>query len=160
MNFFFYWHIAIGKLTGYETRIGYVDVKTDSGVYFYVGRTSPYTTTESVIPYDVAQLNIGGAMNLASGVFTAPTNGRYHFNFVARAASDVTVTDVLLRLNGVQIAFGHGHFQYETFSISATVSLQKNDAIDIYLNQGAIHDTNNFWTQFTGILLEEDLVLS
>ena len=96
-------------------------VKTSSGVYFYVGRNSPYPTTKTAIPYEVERLNIGGAMNLASGVFTAPVSGRYQFNFVA----------------------------------------QKNDRIDTYLIKGSINDDSTFYnTQFTGILLEEDLVLS
>ena len=141
--------------TGYESRVGYVDVKTNSGVYFFVERTSTYSTTQSVIPYERAPLNIGNAMILASGVFTAPVNGRYQFNFVALANGDNT--GVVLRLNGGGIATGFGDALYDTLAITATVSLQKGDGIDIYLNNGAILDT---WTQFTGILLEEDLVLS
>ena len=41
INFFF----TAFDSTGYETRIGYVDVKTSSGVYFYVGRSSNYEYT-------------------------------------------------------------------------------------------------------------------
>ena len=150
----------IGKLTGYETRIGYVDVKTSSGVYFYVGRTSTYSTTESVIPYERTQLNIGGAMNLASGVFVAPVSGRYQFNFVAVA--NAASTAVIFRLNGVRIAYGLGDSRYDILAFTATVSLQKNDRIDTYLSGGSIREcaTTCYETQFTGILLEEDLLLS
>ena len=145
---------------GYETRVGYVDVKSSSGVYFYVGRNSPYSTTESVIPYDVASLNIGGAMDLASGVFTAPVSGRYQFNFVAQADVD-SGTAVILRWNGGQIARGYGRLLFNTLAMTATVSLQKNDRIDTYLDRGVVYDCIDCYnTQFTGILLEEDLVLS
>ena len=142
-----------------ENKIGYVDVKSSSGVYFYVGRNSIYSTTGTVIPYDVAQLNIGGAMNLASGVFTAPVSGRYQFNFVALVNADRT--DVIFRLNGGTIAGGWGQSQYDTLAITATLDLKKNDRIDTYLVRGSIYDDKYFYyTQFTGILLEEDLVLS
>ena len=150
----------MGNLTGYETRIGYVDVKTSSGVYFYVGRTSIYNSTGTVIPYDVSQLNIGGAMNLASGVFTAPVSGRYQFHFVALSNGDIS-TKVLLRLNGNLIASGFGMSLYDTLAITATVSLQKGDRIDTWLYGGSIQESNSnsYYSQFTGILLEEDLVL-
>ena len=142
-----------------ENKIGYVDVKSSSGVYFYVGRNSIYSTTGTVIPYVVAQLNIDGAMNLASGVFTAPVSGRYQFNFVALAKVDVT--DVIFRLNGGGIASGFGRFEYYNLAITATLDLKKNDRIDTYLVRGSIYDDKYFYyTQFTGILLEEDLVLS
>ncbi len=149
--------IAIGNLTGYETRIGYVDIKTSSGVYFFVGRNSDYSTIETVIPYEREQLNIGGAMDLASGVFTAPVSGRYQFNFVALAFD----SRVQLRLNGVRIAQGCGQSTFDTVAITATFGLKKNDRIDTYLfTGGGIHDGPYPYTQFTGILLEEDLVLS
>ena len=134
-------------------------VKTSSGVYFYVGRNSPYPTTKTAIPYEVERLNIGGAMNLASGVFTAPVSGRYQFNFVA-LANVGGGTDVNLRLNGVNIASGYGYSLEDTLAITATVSLQKGDGIDTYLIKGSINDDSTFYnTQFTGILLEEDLLL-
>ena len=99
-------------------------------------------------------------MNLASGVFTAPVSGRYQFNFVA-LANVGGGTDVNLRLNGVNIASGYGYSLEDTLAITATVSLQKNDRIDTYLIKGSINDDSTFYnTQFTGILLEEDLVLS
>jgi len=55
----------------YETAIGYLDVKTASAVIsFYVQRNSTYSSTGTVIPYEVERLNNGGAMNLATSVFT------------------------------------------------------------------------------------------
>ena len=98
-------------------------------------------------------------MNLASGVFTAPVNGRYQFNFVANAKADGT--RVILQLNGVEIAYGFGLSTFDNPVLKATLSLQKGDRIDTYLLAGSIADFNSeYWTQFTGILLEEDLVLS
>ena len=126
-----------------------------------MGRTSIYSTRGTAIPYERTQLNIGGAMNLASGVFTAPVSGRYQFNFVALVNYGDGYTGVFLRLNGVRIAFGWGMLQNDDLAITATLALQKGDAIDTFLNSGSIQDSNSYYdTQFTGILLEEDLVLS
>ena len=112
-----------------------------------------------MITYDVASLNIGGAMDLASGVFTVPVNGRYQFNFVAMAGDAGTF--VLLRLNGGQIARGFGPLQYDTVAITAIFLLNRGYRIDTVLWSGSINDCSNCYeTQFTGILLEEDLVLS
>ena len=97
-------------------------------------------------------------MNLASGVFTAPVSGRYQFHFVALSNGDIS-TKVLLRLNGGGIASGWGMSLYDTLAITATANLKKGDKIDTFLNGGVIFDFRYYYTQFTGILLEEDLVL-
>ena len=47
--------------TGFQTRIGQVDVKS-SPVYFYVQRNVNFNTTGTPIPFDVEKLNVGGAV--------------------------------------------------------------------------------------------------
>jgi hypothetical protein len=54
-----------------------------AGAYFYVQRETSYTTNMTTIPYEVDRLNIGGALDLATGVFTVPTNGVDFFIFNA-----------------------------------------------------------------------------
>ena len=61
--------------------IGQVDVKTKT-VHFFVQRNSPFSTTNAVIPFDVACLNQGNAFDLASGIFTVPVPGIYHFDLL------------------------------------------------------------------------------
>ena len=140
----------------YETRIGFNDVKTRNGVYFYVQRTTGYASVNTVIPYQVAQLNIGNAMNLTTGTFTAPTNGRYQFAFNANAHSGTN--SVTLRVNSVQIANSYGVLD-GNLPLLATLNLKKGDTVDTFLNSGSLYDSSAHWTDFSGTLLEEDLVL-
>ncbi len=61
--------------------MGFVDVKS-SPVHFYVQRRSQFAASNNYfqnIPFQVERLNIGGAMDLTSGVFTAPKAGIYEF---------------------------------------------------------------------------------
>ena len=63
-----------------ETSLGNIDVKTKS-VHFYVQRDKPFSTPNVVIPFELERLNVGGAMNLTTGIFTVPVAGIYHFEF-------------------------------------------------------------------------------
>ena len=149
----FYYHY-----TDYETRIGYLDLKSSPGVYFYVGRNSDYNSTRTVIPYEKERLNIGGGLDLTTGIFTAPTNGRYQFNLVAFANGDRS--GVQLRLNGAITSVAFGVSDGDPMPLTAVLNLIKGDQVDTWLFSGAIIDCSIcHYTQFTGILLEEDLVL-
>ena len=134
--------------------MGSVDVKSNSGVYFYLQRITEFASSSSqtVIPYEREILNIGNAINLASGVFTAPTNGLYHFTFTGLAGADRSF--VQLRLNGVNIAYSTGWLQFDLMPITATLQLKRVDRVDTYLYGGSLDD----YTQFSGVLLQEDLV--
>ena len=86
-----------------------MDVKTASGVYFFVQRSTHYGSAGSVVPYEFERrLNIGNAMNFATGVFTAPVNGRYYFSFTAESGSN-SVTHPYLCVNGVVMASSYTH---------------------------------------------------
>ena len=124
------------------------------GVYFTALRNTIYSTANSVIPYLTAQLNIGNAMNLTSGVFTAPVNGRYFFSFTAQG----NVANTILRLNSVAVASSYGASASSNTPISATFNLKVGDRVDTYLSQGSIGNYGSQPnTQFSGFLLEQDL---
>ena len=132
--------------------------KLSTGIQFYVQRNTGYSSTGSVIPYyQVEQLNIGSTFNLASGVFTARTKGRYHFSFVTQSGSDRSA--IFLRVNGVNIAYSDGMYKVTNMPITATLNLKKGDRVDTVLLAGSIYDDSNHNTQFSGILLEEDFIL-
>ncbi|EFX67442.1 hypothetical protein DAPPUDRAFT_115465 [Daphnia pulex] len=70
---------------GFKKFIGFVDVKT-APVYFYVQRDSYFETDEEQpIPFGVARVNEGNAMDLTTGIFTTPRPGIYFFSFAGVA---------------------------------------------------------------------------
>jgi hypothetical protein len=62
--------------------IGYADVKS-APVHFYVTRESDFDTENTPIPFDVVVVNEANAMDLTTGIFTAPRPGIYFFSFAA-----------------------------------------------------------------------------
>ena len=142
---------------GYEKVIGNLDVKTSSDVSFYVNRRTPYSGIGR-IPFEVAQVNIGNAMNLASGVFTAPVNGRYYFSFISRSANSYA-NYIFLRLNSSKMGQAFTNTDNIAMPIIATLNLKKGDTVDVYLEKGSIQDNDGYYTQFNGILLTEDLAI-
>lgn len=66
---------ALGK----EINFGPMAIK--SSVYFYVQRNTSYDKKNSVIQRGVEGLNVRGAMDITTGVFTVFCDGIYKFYF-------------------------------------------------------------------------------
>ena len=147
---------------GYETRIGNNDV-TSSPVQFYVQRNTDWFTLGTPITFQVTRPNVGNAMNIGAGIFKAPKAGTYMFSFSCTKTHTTTDTWVELRMNGNVIGSTHGETTSNTAPLSsslhAALKLKVGDEISLVLVRGELYDYN-FKTHFTGILLEEDLVIS
>ena len=117
-------------LLGYETVIGVNDLKTGAGaVSFCAIRNTPYSTTNSLIPYNGLQLTICGGMNLNTGVFTVPVSGRYFFTFKATSGKTNASHLVALCLDMTILGVTTSTTNWISMSIFSTMSLKKGDRV-------------------------------
>jgi len=154
-----------------ENTIGNVEVKTTE-VHFYVQRKSSYHKgiNHMAIPFEIEKLNVGKAMNLSSGVFTAPVPGIYYFAFSTVKDEFPHHLIISLRLNGK----GQGRAYSElynkgkssstntkaTLSLTASLYLKAKDQVSLFIeyDSGGTFDTEEGQhTHFTGWLVNEEL---
>lgn len=140
-----------------------MDIKTRT-VHFYVTRNTSFSFTNAIIPFELARLNEGGAMNLASGIFTAPVPGIYHFEFSGLKDSSASFLVVYMQVNGAFIGGAYtdqgATGSRDVVSLSASLRLAANDIVNLYnynIDGGVLHDCTHT-THFTGWLVEEDLI--
>ena len=139
-------------------------------VYFYAQKNSSFQTMNTPIPFEIERLNVGNAMNLTSGIFTAPRAGTYFFSlsaiadYVSGTGGDLRVA---LVLNSNHVGSTHTNRAtslraIETHSLQSTLHLEVGDKIWLtiwanYNNNGIFYDDRFHYTHFTGWLLNEDI---
>ena len=122
------------------------------------------------IPFEVEVLNIGNAMDLTSGIFTAPRTGIYSFSFTGfvhiPASSHRLYIYVEMHLNGNVTGKGHAahegsaYDQWPSYSFQSTLDLQKADKIWLQISGIAgtsLYDSSSHLNHFSGWLLEENI---
>jgi hypothetical protein len=153
--------------------IGFADVKSEP-VHFYVQRNSNFGTQSTPIPFDLAVVNEGNAMNLTTGKFTAPRPGIYFFSFTGLAnfpaSSSKVWLGVGLYLNGNRIVTGwveEGNTvsnQDSPLTLQSTLNLKKDDRVWVQIADKStgvkLLDGSWHYTHFTGFMLEEEMVAS
>lgn len=140
-------------------------------VYFYVQRRHSFDKTNTPIPFEFERLNIGEAMNLTSGKFTAPRNGIYSFSFIGLAyfpaSSSNHELSVKLYLNNNYIARGYADelgtgYQHDSLSLESTLNLQAGDQIWLQIDTmekgtNLFESGGNYQNHFSGWLLQENI---
>lgn len=150
------------SILGFQTWIGFSEVKS-LPVYFYVQRNKDFSNTDTPILFDIERVNVGAAMNITSGIFTAPRTGRYFFSFLTLIRAQGGSIHLALRMNGVVVGYAFGDSQtYESTSVNTLLELRTGDKIWLAIihrhGSSYIHDHSNYqYTHFTGWLLDEDL---
>ncbi|XP_057373213.1 uncharacterized protein LOC130694064 [Daphnia carinata] len=162
-------HCDFSKLPhelGFQNWIGFVDTKS-SPTYFYVRKFANYfAKLYTPIPFDDEMMNVGGAMNLTTGIFTTPRTGKYFFtasgstSFPASSYTILFDIDIFKNDHSIGISSTDSYSSssnLKTFTMQAVVELQKGDEIWLaisFVAQGAfIYGYDHL--HFTGFLLEE-----
>jgi hypothetical protein len=159
--------------TAKQKWIGYVDVKS-TPVYFYVTRSSPFSTNETPIPFENTRVNEGNAMDLSSGKFKAPRPGTYFFSFTGLVRFPASSSSVSFRVGLYLNSFKMGESwvtegntvanQHTPLTLQWTLNLKTDDQVWVAIvSKGAtvtLHDDSDQNNHFTGFMLEEDIVAS
>ncbi len=108
------------------------------------------------------RLNIGGGMNLKSGVFSAPKTGTYAFQFsIMKNGYNLDMLDIFLRLNGTRIGYStvSPSLMAAPLTLQSTLKLKRGDRVDLQKSKnGRLTECPiGYCHHFTGWLLEEDL---
>jgi hypothetical protein len=154
------------KTAALQKWIGYADVKS-LPTFFYAQKTAQFSTKGVPVPFEYERLNIGKAMNVQKGIFTAPRSGVYFFAYsgVATLSAPNGYIDIALMVNGNPVGTAECHSktggnEWETYSLQSTIDLKAGDQVwlqIVVLNSAVIQDNNDHFTHFTGWMLQEHI---
>jgi hypothetical protein len=118
-------------------------------------------------------VNEGNAMNLTSGIFTAPRPGIYFFSFtgLARLESSSIYLYSSLYLNGNLIGMSFVQEnkgsvdQWSPLTLQSTLNLKKGDQLWMTIDYSSgssayLLDNEYHHTHYTGFMLEEEIAAS
>jgi hypothetical protein len=104
---------------------------------------------------------VGTALNPETGIFVAPTPGKYYFTYSGISDSGVRVR-VLLQMmktgttDWIRVAEAYGDTTFKTFSMHATLELVKGDQVRLYLTYGTIYENTQYlYTNYVGWQIED-----
>jgi hypothetical protein len=139
--------------------IGTVDVKS-TPTYFYAQMTASYSTVNTAVPFGSAKVNVGNAFTASTGIFVAPTPGRYYFAYSGISGSTGALrVDLQLKTgtaNWALVGEANSNGGFQTCSLHSTLDLLKGDQVRLYLTSGTIYENTQYlYTNYVGWLIED-----
>jgi hypothetical protein len=123
-------------------------------VAFDAYRVTSFTAFREVIPYEAFEMQIGGGMDLLTGVFTAPVAGIYTFTGTWSDYDTEIYSWLWIRKNGREIAAAYSsETDWNSFGMTVMVSLAEGDTVDTYLYSGYVMSYEPAYTRFSGHLI-------
>ena len=114
----------------------------ESGVHFYAHQSSKAPNGNGIMLFDVVRLNLGGALNAKTGIFTAPRPGVYQFAFKGMKSTLFIDSVVIhLRVNNVKSSTAFCNAGIGTsipVSFHFLLKLAKGDRVDLYKTSGQL----------------------
>ena len=147
-----------------EDRLGQLNINGfSSGIYFYVQRYGILPAAPNgVIRFNKERLNVGGAMNISTGVFIVPKAGIYHFSVtIAKEGYSFDAILIYFRVNGnkVGVASVGAAVTGAPATLQPTLKLKKGDRVDLWKDNslGTLeYRTGELIHHFSGWLLVEE----
>ena len=106
------------------------------GIYFYVQRYGSFpVATNGVIRFNKERLNMGGAMNITTGVFTVPKAGIYHFSVtIEKEGYSFDALWIYFRVNSNKIGMSAvgAAVTGAPATLHPTLKLKKGDRVDLW----------------------------
>jgi hypothetical protein len=127
---------------------------------FSASKTAAATSTDALVTFTNAIVNIGSYYNTANSRFTAPVAGTYYFLFDGLTNNNGDTGDARFYKNGADTKFttyssSVGGTSYKKTVGSAIITLASNDYIEVKTigSQTFYGDTTNYHTRFLGYLI-------
>ena len=125
-----------------------------AGINGFTGSGSENT----IIPFDVVHLNIGGNYNSFSGVFTPTSSGLYlmSYDVLADATCSSNHVCAILYVNGVVLSSSCSE-AYASGGAAVVLQLTANDSVWLAVSSGApclnLNIGGSFYNKFSGYLI-------
>ena len=120
-------------------------------------------TEDSIIPFDVVYINIGGAYDSLTGVFTPTSSGLYLISYDVMADSSTCGSNhvrVMLYVNGVELS-GSCSKVYASGGAAVVLQLTANDSVWLAVASVApclrLHSGGSVYNKVSGYLIHAQI---